>query len=157
MAIPRVDTALYVVGRGGDPCARVEGRKQGGVVCVALSALPPPGLGEPKSRGADLERSTSETLAMDAVKKALLEFTKMLQDVGYQGSSSVGELVEGCMAMVFLGAEMSVFEYSSERGLYELPGGIEYEVKKEVDANPRVPWPPLPGSEQKWISWMCGC
>ncbi|KAG7284314.1 hypothetical protein NEMBOFW57_010686 [Staphylotrichum longicolle] len=145
--IPQEDTSLYLIGRGGDHTARVDGKKQGGVVCVAMCALPPAGVGEPETAGTPFARGTLGTPAMDAAEKALLGFIKEMQDVGHQGSMPLGERVEGCLGIVFMGVNMLIYEYSKEKGFFDPPGGFEVEDKK-VEAEP-LPWPPLPDSGSK--------
>ncbi len=137
------DTRLIFVSRSGGPTTRVGGIKQGGTVCVAITVLPPARLGE------------GETAAvMRAAETALLAFLKEAQDVGYLGSPPIGAELEGCLAFVFLGGDVSVSEYSSERGLFDPPGGFEFEHKK-VDP---APLPPLPGTEEyeRWrtLRWF---
>jgi hypothetical protein len=144
VTIPQDDTCLYLVGRGGDRTARVDGKKQGGVVCVALRAMPPAGVGEGETAGMPFARGTLGTAAMDAAEGALLGFIRTMQDEGYQGQRPLGDGVEGCLAVVFMGVDMLVYEYSKERGFFDPPGGFAFEDKK-VDAEP-LPWPPLPGA-----------
>jgi hypothetical protein len=130
--IPRDDTRLYLVGK-----------KQGGTVCVALCALPPAGVGEPEFSGTPLARETIDTPAMDVAGKSLLDSIRLLQDVGYVEYPPLGDhVVHGCMGMVIMGGGVSISEYSKARGLYDPPGGVEFEMKK-VDEGPELPWPAL--------------
>ncbi len=135
--IPWDDTRLIFVARSGSPITRVGGIKQGGTVCVAITVLPPAGLGEGETAA-----------AMRAAETALLAFLREAQDVGYLGSPPMGAELEGCLAFVFLGGDVSVSEFSSERGLFDPPGGFEFEHKK-VDPAPLLP---LPGTE-KYEGW----
>jgi hypothetical protein len=120
VTIPRNDTRLYLVGK-----------KQGGVVCVALYAMPPAEVGPPEFAGTPLAGKTLDSPAMDAIDKALLESIRLLQDVGYEQYPPLGDnVVDGCLAIGFLGVGMSVSEYSREKGLYDPPGGVEFKIKK---------------------------
>lgn len=103
VTISRDDTRVYLAGRRGNRRARIEGRKQGDVTCLALCALPPIGVGEPKTPGSPSAEATAEMPALDAAEEALLRVIQEIQDVG--------ESVEGCTAVVFLGGEMSFYEY----------------------------------------------
>ena len=94
---------------------------------MAVTVLPPAGLGE------------GQMAAVSAAEAALLAFLREAQDVGYLGSPPMGADLEGCLAFVFLGADVSVYEYSRERGFFDPPGGFEFEHKR-VDA---APLPPL--------------
>lgn len=145
--IPQDDTCIYLVGRGGDRTARVGGKKQGGFVCVTMCVLPPAGVGEPETAGTPFARGTLGTPAMDAAEKALLGFIREMQDVGHQGSMPLGDRVNGCLGVVFMGVDMLIYEYSKEKGFFDPPGGFEIEDKK-VDAEP-LPWPPMPDSGSK--------
>ena len=130
--IPRDDTWVWLVGRQGDPGARIDGKKQGGVVCVAMLALPPAGVGGPVMAGTPVAEGTSGTSAMAAAERALLGYVKGLQDVGgHKGQGPMGELVEGSMAVVFMGADMAVYDYSRGSGFVD-PPGLEF-VEKRVD------------------------
>ena len=149
VTIPQDDTRLVLVGKrqgdGSAPAARIDGIKQGGVVCVALCVLPPAGLGAPGAlAGTSLADKTGGTPAMKAAEQALLGFLRELQDDGYQGSDPQGEVVDGCQAIVFMGQELLVSEYSKQRGFFDPAGGYVFEKKK-------VPlgWPFLEESEQK--------
>ncbi|KAK3905598.1 hypothetical protein C8A05DRAFT_12576, partial [Staphylotrichum tortipilum] len=145
VTIPRDDARLYLVGRQGDPNARVGGKKQGGIVCIALCALPPAGVGEGETAGTPFARGTLGTPAINAAEKALLGFIREMQDVGYQGQGPLGEGVEGCLGLVIMGVDMLLYEYGREKGFFDPPGGFEFEDKK-VEAEP-LPRPPLAGAE----------
>lgn len=124
--VPPDDTRLVFVGRSGDRAARVGGIKQGGTVCVALTVLPPPGVGEGETAGQPLAR-TAETPAMDAANAALLAFIRETQDRGFLGSPPLGPDLEGSLAIVFMGADLFVSEYSRESGFFDPPGGFAFE------------------------------
>ena len=116
---------------------RVGFRKQGGIACLALFAAPP----APDSggvvrvrNGLPLPEGTTEgTPAMLAAEKALLEYARELQDVGTGGSGPLGVPTDGCMAVVFMGCNKSVYFYSKERGFFDLP---EKFVFKEPGIDP---------------------
>ncbi|KAG7293472.1 hypothetical protein NEMBOFW57_003523 [Staphylotrichum longicolle] len=124
--VPPDDTRLVFVGRSGDRAARVGGIKQGGTVCVAITVLPPPGVGEGETAGQPLAR-TAGTTAMDAANAALLAFIRETQDRGFLGSPPLGPELEGSLAIVFMGADLFVSEYSQERGFFDPPGGFAFE------------------------------
>ncbi|KAK4040986.1 hypothetical protein C8A01DRAFT_35044 [Parachaetomium inaequale] len=97
VTVPQADTRLFLMGRrrADHEDARVDGKKQGGLACVALCALPPAGVGEGGMAGTPMARGTGETPAMDAAEKALLGFVRELQDVGCQEQAPMGEAVDG--------------------------------------------------------------
>ncbi len=123
--IPQADTELWLFGSQGDPSLprTADGRKQTGYACLALVVQP---LAE--------TAGTQAAAAMRAAEEALLGLMRELQDVGpqageFSGVGPMGEALEGCVAVVFMGPELSVYEYSRERGLFEPPGGVEFEEK----------------------------
>lgn len=126
--IPPDDTRLVFVGRSGDRTARVGGIKQGGTVCVALTVLTPPGVGEGETAGQPLAR-TAGTAAMAAADAALLAFFREAQGQGFMGSPPLGAELEGSLAIVFMGADLTVSEYSRERGFFDPPGGFAFEER----------------------------
>ncbi len=146
--IPQDDTRLVLVGKrqgdGDTPAARIDGIKQSGVVCVALCVLPPAGAGKPEVLAGTPLADMAGTPAMEAAEQALLGFIRGLQDVGYQGARPMGEDLDGCQAIVFMGQDLLISEYSREKGFFDPPGGVVFEKKK-------VPlgWPFLEESEQK--------
>jgi hypothetical protein len=99
-------------------------------------------VGEPEFAGTPFARETIDTPAMDVAGKSLLDSIRLLQDVGYGEYPPLGDhVVHGCMGMVIMGGGVSISEYSKARGLYDPPGGVEFEMK--VDEGPELPWPAL--------------
>ncbi|KAK4041633.1 hypothetical protein C8A01DRAFT_34358 [Parachaetomium inaequale] len=122
--IPEADAMLWHIAKHGKSTARdAEGRKQVGIVCIALLAAPPaPVVGTPRLA----EGSAAGTPAMEAAEKALLAYIKELQDVGTPEVGPTGVLVERCMAVVFMGCDKSVYEFEKQRGFFDPQRGVEF-------------------------------
>jgi hypothetical protein len=114
--------------RGEHEDARVDGKKQGGLVCVALCALPP----------ADVAWGTGATPAMNAAEKALLRFVRELRDDGTRGRCRWARLWTCAL-------RLCLWAHSEQRGVFDSSGGFEFQEKR-VEAEP-LPWPPLSGAK----------
>jgi hypothetical protein len=113
VTVPGEDTWVFQAARRpGEHRTRVNGIKQGGVLCIALSMMPP------AFASGETENAGISDAAFDAVEQALLELLKKLQDPDFEGSKPVPDWwLEGCLAMVCVGGKPRVYEYSKAKGL----------------------------------------
>lgn len=119
VTIPRDHTCVFYAMRRGDTQTRINGIKQGGVVCLAVSILPPAlASSETETAGSPTPPGNITDAAFDAAEQALLGITKQLQNPDVEGSNPVpDEWLEGCLAMVCVGSKTRVYEYSKAEGL----------------------------------------
>jgi hypothetical protein len=132
VTIPRDRTQFWQAARpravqGGPPRPRVNGVKQDGVVCAVLTVLPPAPVGSELGNDAMFPLSVPQKLesdaSIDAIAQAVLEEMKRIQDVGWpaDGVMPLGSWLDGCLTLMFMESAMMAYEYSKEKGLYDLP------------------------------------
>ncbi|KAK3295773.1 uncharacterized protein B0H64DRAFT_373955 [Chaetomium fimeti] len=94
VTIPEDDTWVFQAAKRGDLRARVDGIRQGGAVCLALSMLPP------EYPGSEAEPANTSDAAFGAARQALLDMFKKLQNPNFEGSKPVpDEWLEGCLSL----------------------------------------------------------
>ncbi|KAK4188112.1 hypothetical protein QBC35DRAFT_550381 [Podospora australis] len=108
------DTRIYLAGKPGV-----------GTVCVKMMVIPPKNVGSGETRGLPFARDTLGTPAMDAAEGALLGLMRRWQEEN--GEKGTPGVEDGCLAVVVMGVDMLVWEYSRERGFYDPPGGFVFE------------------------------
>ena len=119
VAISGNDIWLFQAAKKGKPWTPVNGIKQGGAVCIALSMLPPAfaSCGLENAGSSPHELGITEA-AFDAAGEAMLYTLKRLQNPDFEGSKPVpDEWLEGCLAMVCVGGVPRVYEYRKAKGL----------------------------------------
>jgi hypothetical protein len=141
VTVPEDDTWVFQAAKRGDLRARVDGIRQGGAVCLALSMLPP------EFPGSEAEPADTSDAAFLAAKQALLDMFKKLQNPNFEGSKPVpDEWLEGCLSMVCVGNRIGIYEYSKTEGLCEPQankGWMLLKLDEEIRRKSGLPPQPL--------------